>query len=344
MQPFRLFVRAVAFLAATFSVEVAFAQPATVDPIKVAQAQRIYDEALTLMDAQQHALACPKLEEVTNLLPEGFGGHLVLAECYEALGRFGSAWEELTVAEALAHAKGKPKEAADVAALTKALEPKVSKLEIRVPPEIQGVPGLTVWRDGKKTERDLWDKPLPADIGKHVISVEAPTRQTWTQEVDILGDGTQVQVNVPVLQLKIISPPPSSAPPPSVPQLRMAMNTGSLSRTWQKPLGWTTFGLAGGSFVATSILAKVAADKQEASNWNGHCDAMNYCDPIGMSLRNQSFMLANAGTAMFALGGALLVTGVVIVATSPQRVERKTTSWSWQVHVGPRAMGVRADW
>ncbi len=336
MQTFRLFVRAVAFLAATFSVEVASAQPAPVDPIKVAQAQRIYDEALTLMDAQQHALACPKLEEVTNLLPEGFGGHVALAECYEALGRLGSSLEELRVAEALAHAKGKPKEAADVAAHAKALEPKVSKLEIRVPAEMQGVLGLTVWRDGKKTERDLWDKPLPADTGKHVIRVEAPTRQTWTQEVRILADGAAVQVDVPVLQVNVVSP--------SLGPGLIEMTTGSSSRTWQKPLGWTAAGFAGGSFLAMGILAKLAADKQTASNLDRHCDKENNCDPVGMSLRNQSFTFANAGTAMFVVGSVLLVTGVVLVATSPQRVERKTTGGSWQVHVGPRAMGVRGDW
>jgi thioredoxin-like negative regulator of GroEL len=68
----------------------------------VAAAQALYDKAVEQMAAKSFAEACPKLEEVTRLMPEGLGAKLTLAECYEGQGKLASAWLQYALVEAAA--------------------------------------------------------------------------------------------------------------------------------------------------------------------------------------------------------------------------------------------------
>ncbi|NUO48654.1 MAG: tetratricopeptide repeat protein [Polyangiaceae bacterium] len=76
------------------------AAPARAD--NAGAAQQLYDRAVELMGQKNYAEACPKLEEVTRLVPDGFGAKLTLAECYEAQGRLASAWEQYMFVESAA--------------------------------------------------------------------------------------------------------------------------------------------------------------------------------------------------------------------------------------------------
>ncbi len=68
----------------------AFAQP--IDARTMATAQALHDQGLKALDAKDYATACPKLEEVVRLVPDGLGARLSLAECYEGADRLASAW------------------------------------------------------------------------------------------------------------------------------------------------------------------------------------------------------------------------------------------------------------
>src|SRR5262245_50638556 len=70
------------------------------DVERAAAAQSLYDKASTLLEEKKYAEACPKLEEVTRLVPEALGAKLALAECYEAINKLSSAWTLYAAVEA----------------------------------------------------------------------------------------------------------------------------------------------------------------------------------------------------------------------------------------------------
>jgi len=61
------------------------ARAQTADPDKIAAAQTLYNEAVTLMDAKDYATACPKLAEAVRLVPEGIGRFRVVVSAVRDL-------------------------------------------------------------------------------------------------------------------------------------------------------------------------------------------------------------------------------------------------------------------
>src|SRR5687767_9621195 len=91
-------------------------------------AQALYERAVELMAQKAYADACPKLEEVTRLVPDGLGAKLTLAECWEGAGKLASAYVAYAQVETLAGRKGdadRQKLASERAA---ALKPRLAKV------------------------------------------------------------------------------------------------------------------------------------------------------------------------------------------------------------------------
>ena len=112
----------------------------------------IWDAALVAMDNHDYAAACPKIEEVIRLRPDGLGAKLKLAECYEGAGRLASAWRMYLLIEPLAEEANQPdrkKTAHDRAA---ALRPKLATVTIVVPDAVRALPGLEIKCDDKVVE------------------------------------------------------------------------------------------------------------------------------------------------------------------------------------------------
>lgn len=65
-------------LAVFFAVSTACAQSA--DPQALGAAQAVFDDALRLMTELRYDEACPKLKDVTRLVPSGVGAKLQLGE------------------------------------------------------------------------------------------------------------------------------------------------------------------------------------------------------------------------------------------------------------------------
>ena len=64
-------------------------------------------------------------------------------------------------------------------------------------------------------------------------------------------------------------------------------------------------------------LGAIALSKKNASNGPGNCNAADVCTAPGQKLRLDAIQAATASTALFVVGGAALVTGVVLLATAP---------------------------
>jgi hypothetical protein len=169
-------------------------------PENLAKAQGLYNEAVTAMEAKDFATACPKLEEVIRLVPEGVGAKLTVAECYEGAGRLASAWSSYIAAEAAAAVAGQTERQQKATARAAALEPRLALLAIKVPADIAAIKGLTISRDGKIVPAPMWGVNVPVDPGTRIVGVSAPGRIPWSSRVTA-ETGKLSVVNVPMLAI-----------------------------------------------------------------------------------------------------------------------------------------------
>ncbi len=287
----------------------AFAQPNEANKITAAQA--LYDEAVAAMDAKDYAKACPKLVEAVRLVPEGIGAKLTLAECFEASGKWASAWSQYAVAASMAERAGQKERAANASAKANELKGKLAHVTIEVPRAVSVIPKVTITRGDVQVGEGQWFTPLPLDVGTYELVVTAPGYKSWTRQIKIAKDGESVKIRVeapPIDQSeKAAEERKQAAKIVYVPQ--------AATRPWQRPLGFALIGMGGASLLAGGILGGLAIQTNAEAN-DGPCDADDVCTYEGIDLRKDAVALGNGSTAAFVVGGALALGGVVLVATS----------------------------
>lgn len=176
-----------------------------------AAAQALFEDGRQLMDQGRYDEACPKLEESQRLDPGG-GTLLNLALCYEKQGRTATAWQKFKEALGAARRDGRADRASFAQEHITAIEPKLSRLKVDVPPKSR-VAGLEIRRDEAALRDATWGTALPVDPGEHTISARAPGHESWQTKVTVAPDGDQKTVSVPSL-VALPAPPAGSTPPP----------------------------------------------------------------------------------------------------------------------------------
>jgi hypothetical protein len=187
------------------------------DPQQVAAAQALFEQASAALDRKDYASACPKLEEVVRLVPEGLGARLALGECYEGMGRLASAWTVYLRTETSAMQARQAARQKEAHQRAEALKPRLAQLKITVPSELRALPGLAVSRDGIPVGAAQWDLSLPVDKGKHVIVATASGRERWEKTIEIPSDGAAETVTIEVPEKPVekpASPSPEKTPSP----------------------------------------------------------------------------------------------------------------------------------
>lgn len=285
-------------------------------PQEQAAAQALYDEARTLIKAENFGPACPKLEESQRLEPTVVT-LFHLATCYERTDRKASAWSaylEVASASKRAGRTDREKLARDQAA---ALQPKLSKITLTVAPGAR-VEGLVVTRDGNRVGEGQWGTSIPVDNGKHVIEASAPGKTTWRDETNVKGDGATVSIDVPVL-----SDAPKQAPIAAAPAKRDSTAQTQASETTRndgqsrRTLGYV---LGGVGLVGVGVGAAFgfsALSKNAASNEPGRCTG-NSCSAEGLEMRSSAVTSGNISTLALLGGGALVATGAVLWFSAPK--------------------------
>lgn len=186
-----------------------------------AAAQALFGDAKELWRAGKKAEACPKLEEVVRLEPQGNGARMMLAECLEDTGKLASAWATYLAAQSFADRAGQADRALRARARAEALAPRLSKLVVRVDPALLEIVDLKVMRDGETIGRAQWDTPIPVDGGVHKLEARARGRRTFHRDVTVRSEADVVTVEVPrdalADEAEPPAPPPvhSAAPPPT---------------------------------------------------------------------------------------------------------------------------------
>lgn len=284
------------------------------DPQKTATAQALYNRASDAMDKRDYETACPLLEEVVRLIPEGVGAKLTLAECYEGSGRLASAWTRYVIAETAAGRAGQKDRSKTARDRIDALEPKLARITIVVPENVRALPGLDIHRDTISIGATQWGVPAPVDKGPHVIVVTAQGKQRLEKIVDVPTDGVTVPVEIDGL---VDAKPHVSAPPPLKPSAkeRPTPEQSSSGLGAQRTAGLVLVGVSVAAVGIGAFFGSRAITKLNESN-DGHCIAQNLCDPAGVDLRAQALTAAKASNGLIIAGGVFAAGGLIVFATA----------------------------
>lgn len=209
----------VAFALAAFSV----APAAQADGPR---ADALFKEGRALFDAKRYDEACPKLAESQRLEP-GAGTMLALALCHEQQGKTATAWRELREAARLGRSVGRSDLAAAAQKRADAMEPRLSRLVVRMP---EAADGYEVRCDEEKLDGEALGKPFAVDPGEHKVEVSASGKKSRSYAVRLAGAGlVEILVepleDVPTRTLAVARKPAprlsvSVEPPPPVEESR----------------------------------------------------------------------------------------------------------------------------
>ncbi len=175
--------------------------------------QVLYDDAIRLLSAGDYAKACPMIERVTQMAPEGLGAKITLAECYEEQGKLAHAYTIFVHTQKVAQEKGQTERSQKAAARADALRPKLAQITFTGSQSLASGSGLRVEIDGVSIESPQLAEPRYVDAGTHHIVAFANDERRNESTIDITAGAVQ---EIPIRELLNLSarevPPDSSTP------------------------------------------------------------------------------------------------------------------------------------
>lgn len=286
-----------------FSALLLLAAPPTAD---AQDALSLFQQGRTLVEQNRWEAACPVFAEAHRLQPTALGILLNLADCYEHVGKTGSAYASYREAEFQAKKAGENEKAQYAHDHAATLEPKLSRLRIDATAD---VPGLNVHRDDQEVGKGILGTPFPVDPGPHKIEATAPGYLVWSTTVAIpAGPGVHA-VKIPELGRA----PTDGAPGGPRPFVWTGQRIAGLS------VG--AVGVAG--LVAGGVLGGMAISKNNASKADCSPTQPSLCHADGVSQRQTAGKLADGSTGAFIAGGAAVVAGIVLFATGSPKAPAK---------------------
>jgi hypothetical protein len=286
-----------------------------------AMGRTLFNEGVALFNKGDFEAACSKLEASLRAYP-GIGTRGKLAECYEKLGRFASAYAAYREVAQLATRSGDPAREQVASERAKSLEPKLSYVTVTVPPA-NDVPGLVVKRNGREVDRGKLGAAEPVDSGSVAIDVSAPGRRTFNGHVTVM-QGQSAKFEVPALALEgpAVTPPPAPPPPAPTTYDEQAALHGD-PPNWQKPLGIVLLGAGVVGMGVGGFFGLSAKSKYNGAFDGGGCDrTTKICDAPGQAAVDDAHSKATVSTILFGAGGALAVAGAIVLFTAPSSRSR----------------------
>jgi len=263
-----------------------------------ARAELLLGQGQALLDSGDVKAACFKFE-AAETLEISASTLLRLGDCYQRAGRSASAWRTFLEAESVARSK-KDAERAQLAAQHAAeLEPELTRVEFVVPMTSR-VPGLVVRLGTNPVPPSAWGTLIPVDAGVQRVSASAKGYDPWSVEIDPgRGDWHRYLIHVPTL----------------APARESEDARGSAYRTAGIVTG--SVGLAG--IGAGAVFSALSRNPDNASTC---AKGVVQCTPS----KSNNLVYTDAATVSFALGGALIATGVTlfVLAPSPDNKEKNS--------------------
>lgn len=271
----------------------------------------LFEEARRLIDAGNCDAARPKLEESLANEPS-IGARLSIADCTEQSDPL-VAWQNLKEAARLAFLRHDDR--FDVAEKrAAALEPKLVRLHVVIPPATLDEPGFELRVDGAAVDRFLYrDGLIAVKPGKHVVEAYAP-QQRWSDRV-VADAGIPTTVTV-ALERDMCPAAPTPPTPVPAPVIGPREDAGSTQRVAGLIVGGAgVAGLALGTAFGVVTLNKKSALETSCGGNIGSCAAT----PGSLEAdRESAKSVATVSTVSFIVGGVALAGGAALYLTAPK--------------------------
>jgi hypothetical protein len=292
-----------------------------------AAAEALFSEGRTLAASGRCAEAIPKFQGSQKLDP-GIGTLLNLAECYEQIGKTASAWAEYREVISLARAAGSKEREELATQRAKDLEPKLSRLAVKVSPGAGDASSISVTRDGEALQPAELGLAIPIDPGSHVIEASAPGKQTFSQTIEVGGNADSKIVEIPPLVDGV-----GGAPGPAAGgSTDSASGDGSTQRT---------IGLVVAGVGVVGVALGTVFGLQASSKWSDakeKCRDYPFgCGDDGVSLADDAKSAATISTIGFIAGGVCIAGGAALWLTAGSSSDDKKVS----VGIGPGSVRIK---
>lgn len=306
--------------------------PATAWADAEADAQKLFEDAKSLVRAEKYIEACPKLEESQRLDP-ALGTQFNLADCYQHIHRNAAAWTLFNEVERSAKAAGKSEREKSARARASALEPAIGRLTITVATESES---LQITCDGERLPRETWGHPHAVDPGAHAITAAEPGKKSFEARVDVAG-GAAATLAIPTLELIPVIVPVTEAPPVA----RQPEAEKGLSGRRKLAILVGSVGVVGLGVGSAFGLVSISAHKSATAA----CATPSPCGSAeGAKDWTRATQAGNISTVSFIVGGAALATGAVLWFLAPAPADRKNARVQITPIVGPASAGIAGAW
>jgi hypothetical protein len=281
-------------------VFVLLAAPAFAD--NKSDAIALFEEGLKELKAGNFDKACASLKKSNQLHPDS-GTRGSLARCYEKQGKVASAWSLWVDLSKTAPKHLRP----DAATNATKLEPRLPKYMLKLGP---GVPQVAITIDGEATEA----KPgiaVPIDPGKYVLEANADGYGGWKFEFTAV-EGKTEEITIPAMEPLLVKEPIRPKPP--------IVDEKPTPKSSRKKIGIAMVGVGGALVITGGVFGVIARGRNNDAKdiCGGDIDA---CDPARIGEAQDKIdgarSAGNISTITMIAGGAALVTGIVLVVTTP---------------------------
>jgi len=297
---------------AVLAMTMAFAPVASAGPTNQEKADALFKKGKTLLGQQQYKEACAAFED-SNKLDAQTGTVLNLALCYEGWGKVASAQRWYLEAEKLAAIKGDAKRGAAARQRADALTPRIPKILFTSLPETLPA-DLVVELDGAAVGLDALRAGLSVDPGPHAVvyTVEGAKK---TIKLELQESATkEIKLDLPAP--KVVEHPDTGSGSGSG-----SGNGGTVElgppRGRSRRIAAVVTGSVGIVAVGAGVAIAFKARSDYNSAFDAHCDASG-CDDAGYKDTHDARKMANLATVIVSVGGAAVVTGVILYLTAPK--------------------------
>ncbi|AUX19898.1 hypothetical protein SOCEGT47_003520 [Sorangium cellulosum] len=270
-------------------------------------AQTLFEEGRRLMEANDHAQACPKLAESQRLRP-GTGTLLNLALCNEALGKTATAWGQFKEALFASKKEGNEARVAFAQEHISALEPRLSRIQLKA----ESTPGLVVRVDSLEIPAAALGTPIPIDPGTHEVEATAPGYSVWSTKAQV-GDSADLKT---IVVPKLLPVPASDAAAPPPPAPRQADGAAGGGGSGLRTAGFVIGGAGVAAVGLGAVFGILAAGQASGAEDDPALCPDRRCSPLGRDEINAAKTKATVSTFGIGVGIAAIGAGAILVLSS----------------------------